>query len=345
MSQDELKPEDFLDSVVAVVKACEGVGARETAVALAQAGLLGVIAPEAVGGLDLDIAFATPLTAAVTRDGLPFHLVETMLLSRHLPTRLSKIVSGIVAGEVLATIGWFSDLDIAPVEDGYHVSGVVAAAPLADRADFVLAALPDGGCVLIDLRGPGTPPVMTSEFDVTAPEGELRLERYAVLVDHVLEAPLWDRLVKDALVLRAAAILGCAEAAFKRACEYSVTRKQFGRILAHNQAIRHLLSRGKLGLEGLRAAISRAERASAEDNLSPRSAFLAAAQVGPSVIETAIQIHGGIGFTWELPLHLYLRRARSIALQADPHRLADGLAQDFIMHVASRHSQQLSHAQ
>ena len=118
------------------------------------------------------------------------------------------------------------------------------------------------------------------------------------------------------MVLRAAAILGSAEACLALAQEHASTRRQFGRALSYNQAIRHALARHKLGLEGIRQAITRSLFAEA-GALERDAAFLAAASYGVAISEGALQIHGGMGFTWDVPVHRHLRRIRALQAQGD----------------------------
>ena len=88
------------------------------------------------------------------------------------------------------------------------------------------------------------------------------------------------------------------------------------------------MARHKLGLEGIRGAVT---RASTGHSLLPRqAAFLAAATHAPLIAEGAIQVFGGMGFTWEVPLHRYLRRIRTLEAQGEAPRLREAMADAFI---------------
>jgi alkylation response protein AidB-like acyl-CoA dehydrogenase len=132
----------------------------------------------------------------------------------------------------------------------------------------------------------------------------------------------------EALVLRAALMLGAAEACLTLAAEHAGNRRQFGKPLVAYQAIRHQLARHKLGLEGIRGAIARAT--TSPDPLPRQAAFLAAATHAPLIAEGAIQVFGGMGFTWEVPLHRYLRRIRALEAQGEAYRLREAVADAFI---------------
>ena len=134
-------------------------------------------------------------------------------------------------------------------------------------------------------------------------------------------------------MLRAAAILGSAEACLALAQEHASTRRQFGHALSYNQAIRHALARQKLGLESIRHAITR----SLSDDGGPVQrdvAFLAAATYGSAISEGALQIHGGMGFTWDVPVHRHLRRIRTLQAQGDASGLISTFGRHYISEVA-----------
>ena len=139
------------------------------------------------------------------------------------------------------------------------------------------------------------------------PEYTVRLDHVSIAERNLLPAGTWSLLQSDALVLRAAAIMGSAEVCLAMAQEHASTRRQFGHALAYNQAIRHALARQKLGLESIRHAITRCLFGEA-GALERNAAFLAAASYGVAISQGALQIHGGMGFTWDVPVHRHLRR-------------------------------------
>ncbi|MBN8550873.1 MAG: acyl-CoA dehydrogenase, partial [Deltaproteobacteria bacterium] len=100
--------------------------------------------------------------------------------------------------------------------------------------------------------------------------------------------------------------------------EYVKTRKQFGVAIGSFQAVQHKLSDMHLQSEALRSlaafATWAAQESKEQSELSSRAALAFACEHAPQIIETAIQMHGGIGFTWEYELHLYLRRAKMLEL-------------------------------
>jgi alkylation response protein AidB-like acyl-CoA dehydrogenase len=135
-------------------------------------------------------------------------------------------------------------------------------------------------------------------------------------------------------VLRAAAILGVAEHCLALAKEHVSNRRQFGHALSYNQSIRHTLARHKLGLESIRHSIARAlfEDAGLRER---RVAFLAASANGTVITEGAIQMHGGMGFTWDIPIHRYVRRVRAMQAQGDVSGVLATLGRDYIEGITS----------
>lgn len=129
-----------------------------------------------------------------------------------------------------------------------------------------------------------------------------------------LPAGAADRWQALALVGTAADLVGCARGAHAVACDYAKIREQYGKSIGSYQAIAHLLAESLALIEGSVSILRHA--AWAVDELSPGEAIRAArvakiycARATRTVCETAIQVHGGIGNTWECLVHVYLRRA------------------------------------
>ena len=124
-------------------------------------------------------------------------------------------------------------------------------------------------------------------------------------------AARWQAL---ALVATAADLVGTARGAHAVACDYAKIREQYGKPIGSYQAIAHLLAESLALIEGSVSVLRHA--AWAVDELDPAEAIRAArvakvycARATRTVCETAVQVHGGIGNTWECLVHVYLRRA------------------------------------
>ncbi|QIX52700.1 acyl-CoA dehydrogenase family protein [Rhodococcus sp. DMU1] len=137
--------------------------------------------------------------------------------------------------------------------------------------------------------------------DTLEPLGELS-------PDH---AERWHAL---ALVTTGADLVGAARGAQALACDYAKVREQYGNTIGSYQAVAHMLAENQALIEGAVSVLRHA--AWAVDELSPAAAVRAAqiakiycARAAHAICETAIQVHGGIGNTWECLAHVYLRRA------------------------------------
>ncbi|MBN9564130.1 MAG: acyl-CoA/acyl-ACP dehydrogenase [Alphaproteobacteria bacterium] len=322
----DLDPAEFFESARRAAASCAGGTAAEQAARLAEDGLLGVLAPEAAGGLALPLRFAVPVVAAASGALLSLPLVETLLLARIAPV---PIAAALVAGETIGTISWDCAVDACETSDGVVLDGVVGRAPGTRDAGWVLARLRDGRAALVATSAGGLAVGDADGFDLAVPEGMLRLTGVAVPSAHVLPADACDGLIVDAEVLRAAAMLGSAELCLAAAVEHATNRRQFGKALIANQAMRHLLARQKLQLENLRGVLNRALAPNAAP-IAARVAFAAACQYGPAIIEGAIQVHGGMGFTWDLDLHRHLRHLRMLEAHGDGRGVRAAIAAHLI---------------
>lgn len=297
---DMLDPQDFEDTAIAIINACSTVAnTAERAALLGQAGLLGVLAPETVGGLGLGLTFAAPITAAAGAHLLGFPLIETLLLARAIAPVEPALAERIAAGEAVATIAWSGTTDDA----------VVGNAPLAQDSEVILLLRPQGGSVLAK-TGNSVQPQNAPSFDIDAPSAVVNLVKPIEGIE--LDARITSQLIRDAGLLRAAFMRGSSEKCFSLAKEYSQDRVQFRKPLSSNQVLRHRMSRDALSIETLRNGLTRAlKKANDTDDLATTAIWLTAAETGPAIAESAIQIFGGMGFTWDVPLHRHLRQMQA----------------------------------
>ena len=332
-TSETLQPAEFAATAARAAEVCAGLDLRMQASRLAMDGLLGVIADEEVGGLDLPLAFAVPVIAAGNAGLLGFPLLEAVLLGRLLWQSMPRLAEAIVSGKSLATIAWQGSVAAERSGDEVVLNGWIARAPRAPEVDYILVRTGTADAALVPAHGAGVLIDEPSGLDLTVPEHAVQLRGVAIPAENVLQEKAWDLLSADANVLRAAAILGSADACLSLAQEHASTRRQFGHALAYNQAIRHSLARHKLGLEGVRHAITRSlgDHAGA---IERDAAFLAAAAYGIAIGEGAIQIHGGMGFTWDVPVHRHLRHIRALQAQGDASNLMAALGSRYVATVA-----------
>ena len=315
----------FAETARHAVAACVPLSMRDRAALLAADGLLGILAPEEAGGLALDIRFAAPVMAAAGAGLLGYPLAESLLLAAAFGNHPEG--TAIAAGERIATIAWSGQVS---TQSG-RLSGTLGRAPLAGEADLLLVDTTDGAA-LIALDAPGVAVLPAFGFDLEAPEHEVTLKDVTPLA--TLTADATARLRDDALLLWASAIEGAADACLAMTVEHVSTREQFGKTLVSFQALRHALARQKLAVEHIRAALARhdalAARGAREAALARRVTFAVAVRFGAAAVESALQLHGGMGFTWDVPIHRYLRRVRAVEAQGQAAALHRGLALDLL---------------
>lgn len=333
MTDVEVSPADFAVTAARAIAACAGQSVREQAKCLAGDGLLGVMAEEDVGGLALPLDFAVPVVSAASAGLLGFPLLESVLLGHVLQPVLPRVAEAIVSGSQCATIAWAGSATAEPRRDGIVLNGWVSRAPAASDVDWLLVQVGGTAAALVPVAAANVSVEEATGLDLAVPEHAVRLDGVIVPAGNLLPEGIWPSLQSDAAVLRAAAILGSAELCLALAQEHASTRRQFGHALSYNQAIRHALARHKLGLESIRHSITRCLD-STSGAMERDAAFLAAASYGVAISEGALQVHGGMGFTWDVPIHRHLRRIRTLRAQGDASGLMAELGRRYVAAVA-----------
>ncbi|MFJ6569648.1 acyl-CoA dehydrogenase family protein [Streptomyces sp. NPDC091292] len=307
-------------------------------------GLAGLLVPEALGGQG-----ATHREAAVVLEELGRAVAPVpYLTSAVIATEALLSCGGDTAGELLAAVA--SGRTVAalavplptapgPVAatvryEGGALHGRVTGVADAEAADVLLVPAADGGLYAVDAgASAGTGPAVTprTSLDRTRPLADIGFDAVParLLTDDA------DRAVRRALRsgagLLASEQLGIAEWCLTETVRYTRERHQFNRPVGSFQALKHRMAQVWLDTVGTRAAARAAADALATDSADTALAVaVAQAYASPAAVhaaEEALQLHGGIGMTWEHPVHLYLKRAKadSIALgTAGRHREAVG---------------------
>jgi hypothetical protein len=233
--------------------------------------------------------------------------VEVALVARRLGRFAADVayLGPVLALDALRRVGADADAPTVAVSAELDVGDPALAVDAAGAATAV-AVSADGTVSTFALAGiePVEPVDLTRTVLPVAGSGDAvgRLDEDARLA--------WEAL---AVTITAADIVGAMEGAFELANEYAKERRQFGAPIGSFQAVQHLLAEAKTLIEGATSALNYA--AWAVDALAPREARMAAAvakayaaRAGRTICETSIQVHGGIGNTWECMAHVYLRR-------------------------------------
>ena len=305
---------------------------------LADMGLLGLIIPEEFGGAGAGSAELAVVSEQMGAALLCAPYLSTAVLTPYLLAALADsaecaaVLPRIAAGGLIATVAFAEPGDARPprhpateaVHDGdtWSVTGEKTYVLDATAAGlfYVLAQTPTGRAFFaVDRSAPGVTVSPLTTVDQTRKQGRLILDGTpARLVGSIGAAPpALGRALDQAGIALIAEQAGGAMPAMQMAADYARTRFQFGRAIGSFQAVKHMCV--DILLEAQSAVSAARHVAAAFDAGEPdRLIDLALAQAYCSeayvtTAATAIQVHGGIGFTWEHPAHLYLRRARTDA--------------------------------
>lgn len=297
--------------------------------AAADQGLQGLHLSEAVGGqgfgiLELAITLAEFGYGAVPGPFVP-SAIASALIAAHDPK--SALLPGLASGEIIAAYALNSGLTATTQGDGLVVSGEIRAVPAAAQAELLVVPV-DNRCVALDTASLQIDPVQS--VDPLHPVAHVRADAVPVAADRILTG--LDQSHARALIttLLSAACVGVARWATDTAAAYAKIREQFGRPIGQFQAIKHKCANMIAETERATGAVWDAARALDEHASGDAdSDYLFAAAVAATLAPVAaqhcaqdcIQVHGGIGFTWEHDTNVYYRHA--IALVAGFGRAAD----------------------
>ena len=197
---------------------------------------------------------------------------------------------------------------------------------VADRAVVVAAESGGVGLFIVDLNGPGVERRSVETIDPTRSQAAIQFDGAAAerLGDAGDGWPMVERLLERAAVLVAFEQVGGAQAALEMAREYALGRFAFGRPIAGYQAIKHRMADMYIQIELARSNAYFGAWAlstdAAELPVAAATARVSASEAYHFASKENIQIHGGMGFTWEFDCHLYYRRARQLALALGSQR-------------------------
>ena len=295
----------------------------------AELGWTSMLVPEADGGgclsehglLDL-VLIAEEMGRRVSPGPLvPVNLVATAVAAGGTAEQKAAVLPGLLSGDQVAAWTGPALVNAAATSDGFVLTGTASPVEAGAQARHLLVAAHTGDGpthLLVPVDAPGVTVTSLGGLDLVRRFAEVRFEGATVPADAVVgsaghAADEIERLLQIATVLMCAEATGVADRCFEMTLEYLADRYSFGRPLASYQALKHRVADDKVHLEACHATVTAAARAVAAG--APDAGELASvakAWVGPHVTELlqdCVQLHGGIGVTWEHDLHLYLRRA------------------------------------
>jgi alkylation response protein AidB-like acyl-CoA dehydrogenase len=307
---------------------------------LAELGWLGLTIPEAHGGAGLGFVDLVVLLEETGRSLFPSPLLTTTLAARVLaeagsPEQQARFLPGLADGTRIGTLALLeaSDrlspegigLEGAPDADGFRLSGEKLYVPDAGNANLFLVAFRTGSApdaislAVVEADASGVEARHSSGMDLTKRLGRLRLDDVRIGAGALLGQPgaAWPTLARaldqGACAVTAEAV-GAAQALLELTVGYAQQREQFGQPIGRFQGVKHPLADMFVDIESFRSLAYFAAWALDE---SPEQAPLAvsrakayASEAFPKIGIDCVQLHGGIGYTWEYDAQLYLKRAK-----------------------------------
>lgn len=281
---------------------------------LAEAGVFSLQLPESAGGIGLGMAASAVVFEELGRALMPGPILASHLASYLLP-HLAELPGGLVDG----------------VAEGKVVVGAVRRPPRAGTDSFVPAlveALPSLA-LLVVVDDDGLAAVDPSELEAVRIERTLdpltplwRVDQLPAgrRIGGAADARRWRR---DQAVLGGALLVGLAAGTLELAVAYAKQREQFGKPIGSFQAVKHMCADMLVAAETARAAVHAAavtidQPGVGDPDRAAAGAGLLASEAAIKNGKICIQVHGGMGFTWEVPAHLYLMRARVLSRTIGP---------------------------
>jgi alkylation response protein AidB-like acyl-CoA dehydrogenase len=279
---------------------------------LAELGWLGLHVDEAYGGSGFGLPELVVVIDELGRAVAPGPFVPTVVVSAVLAAagteeQKARLLPGLVDGTLAGAVGFGGNLAVS----GGTAAGDAGVVLGAGLADVLLLAAGDD-VVLVERSADGVSVEVPGNLDRTRRSGRVTLAGAAV---EVLPGAR-DTALAHARTLFSAEAVGGASDCVDAAVEYAKVREQFGRTIATFQAVKHHCANMLVASESSVATVWDAARAAAEGGAQFRLIAAAAAALAfPAYVRNAelnIQVHGGIGFTWEHDAHLHLRRALTV---------------------------------
>lgn len=274
--------------------------------AFVELGLPGLLVPESLGGAGASAREAAAVLEELGRAAAPSPF----------------LTSSVVATTVLVALG---DTEILPaLASGEQTAALLAGPAVGLPADVLL--VPEGEA-LYAVRGARVSPV--SSLDMTRPLADVDLDgAERTLLSSDASAAIDAGLLMGAGLL-ASEQVGVARWALEETIAYLKERRQFGRVVGGFQALKHRLADLYTQVEqadaAARYAAATLATGDADAPVAVRVAASYCAEVAVHATEEAVQLHGGLGMTWEHPAHLHLKRAKADALllgTPESHRAA-----------------------
>lgn len=290
---------------------------------LAEQGFTGIIFPEEFGGMGLGIVELVLLMEEAGYALLPGPLFSTLMAGAALQTcgstaQQQKYLTKISSGQARATIAF---LEHSSSWNSAELKISLAAGKLngakffvtdAAVADFVLV-VSSGDVYVVDAKASGVKITPMKGMDLTRKIYSVEFSNTPA--EKLSNGAGLDRALSIATAALAAEMTGGMQRVLETTVAYAKTRKQFGKPIGIFQAVQHMCADMYLETESARSAAYYAGWALQETAFDAYSAVsiakMYASDASRTVGNRGIQVHGGMGFTWENDIHLYYRRAKA----------------------------------
>ena len=298
---------------------------------IVELGWTGLAVPEQDGGVGFKRAGIAGLVEEVGRFALPSPLVATLNATDVLAQAeggrqwLARIADGTTATLAItnAVGSWeLGEGDLSASEDGGDLvlDGAAYFVQDAFKADVLVVAAQCGGdrvLCAVPADSTGLSRVPDRIHDLTRDQATARFEGVRVAQENVVSRDAvgaLERAWPSILVTVAADLVGCAEWQLQTTVQYAKDRKQFDRPIGFFQAVKHPLVNAMLDIDRARSLVYNAACAidfddPAEALKAARMAKSAASDAGAFISDRSVQLHGGIGFTWECDVHIFFKRS------------------------------------
>ena len=316
----------------------------------AQLGWTSLLIPDEYGGASAGGAGAVELATLAEQLGrmvspgpfLPCNVVASALATAGSDEQRSAVLGGLAGGDLVATwcppmFGAASAVRVAQRDGGFVLSGTSPVVEAAAQAQWLLVSsegTEGPSQFLLPVGAPGVEIVALEGLDLVRRFAEVRFHDVEVGPQHLLgdldkAADAIESQIQLALLLQCAETAGVADRVLEFTIEWAFDRYTFGRPLASYQALKHRFADMKLWSESIQATTQAAAIAVAQQaDDAHQLVRVAKSYVGDralELIQDCVQLHGGMGVTWEHDLHIYLRRAtvnRNLYGTPREHRMA-----------------------
>ncbi|MBJ7479560.1 acyl-CoA dehydrogenase [Rhodococcus sp. (in: high G+C Gram-positive bacteria)] len=283
--------------------------------------LLGLAVPEEQGGHGAGLLTLAVALEALGRTVSPGPFVPTVLASAVLGAADSKagleFLPGLIDGSRTAAVALGAPLAAESSDGGYTIAGALDGVLGGEHADVLLVPiqLPEGVRYAV-LESSAVSITVQDSIDVLRGSARIEADNVQISAERILDGLTEARVRSIAAVVLGAEDVGVMSWCVSTASEYAKTRVQFGRPIGQFQGVKHKCAQMGIALEQARAVVWDAASALDKgDDTADFAADIAAVIVPDAAVQVAqdcVQVHGGIGFTWEHDAHLYYRRALSI---------------------------------